>query len=85
MHDDEIRAIKAGVLRQTAEEFRRAAASGEDPQANLLAAALLERRAERIAAGEDDHSSILLPNDAPADAEGPRGATPDERSEDTAD
>ncbi|MFJ2552801.1 hypothetical protein [Microbacterium sp. NPDC087591] len=58
MHDDDIRAIKAEVLRTAADEFRRAAAAGRDPQSNLLAAALLERRAARIEVGEGDHSQV---------------------------
>lgn len=58
MHDDDIRAAKAEVLRTAADEFRRAAAAGRDPQSNLLAAALLEQRAARIEAGEGDHSQV---------------------------
>ncbi|MEV4667508.1 hypothetical protein [Microbacterium sp. LWO12-1.2] len=58
MHDDDIRTTKAEVLRIAADEFRRAAAAGRDPESNLLAADLLEQRAARIAAGEDDHSRV---------------------------
>lgn len=58
MHDDDIRATKAAVLRTAADEFRRAAAAGRDAESNLLAAALLEQRAARIEAGEDDHSQV---------------------------
>ncbi|GGM51614.1 hypothetical protein [Microbacterium saperdae] len=58
MHDDDIRATKAEVLRTAADEFRRAAAAGQAPESNLLAASLLEQRAARIEAGEDDHSQV---------------------------
>lgn len=58
MHDDDIRATKAEVLRTAADEFRRSAAAGHAPESNLLAASLLEQRAARIEAGEDDHSRI---------------------------
>mgnify|MGYP001575247023 CR=1 FL=1 len=76
MHDDDIRTTKAEVLRMAADEFRRAAAAGEDPESNLLAADLLEQRAVRIAAGEDDHSRVAAGEiDAEARLDGPQ---PDE-------
>ncbi|MCK2036940.1 hypothetical protein KZC51_12435 [Microbacterium sp. SSW1-49] len=58
MHDDDIRAAKAEVLRTAADEFRRAAAAGGESEPNLVAAALLEQRAARIEAGEEDHSQV---------------------------
>lgn len=46
------------MLRDAAAGFRRAAATEADPQLSILAASLLEQRAERIAGGEDDHSDL---------------------------
>jgi hypothetical protein len=62
VHDDILRSIKAEMLRDAAAEFRRTAAAGENPQLNIAAACMLEQRAERIVAGEDDHS--ILPIDS---------------------
>lgn len=80
VHDDDIGAIKAKVLREAAREFHRAAAAGEDPEANRLAAHLLEKRAARVEAGEDDHSALrpedissrsgLEPDQSPSSADG---------------
>lgn len=46
------------MLREAAAEFRRAAETESDPQLSILAACMLEQRAERIADGEDDHSDV---------------------------
>lgn len=54
------RAAKAQILRDSAEEFRQRAEGGVDPQLNMVAADLLERRAARIAVGEDDNSLVNL-------------------------
>lgn len=51
-------AIKAEALREAAEDFRRAAASGVEPVLNLTAARLLFSRAERVEAGERGYSII---------------------------
>lgn len=58
MNDDELREVKARALRESAEGFRRTAASGAEPEFNRLLADLLEVRAARIEAGGDDHSGI---------------------------
>ncbi|WP_045278956.1 hypothetical protein [Microbacterium oxydans] len=58
MNDDELREVKAHALRDAAEGFRRTAASGVEPELNRLLADLLEARATRIEAGDDDHSGI---------------------------
>ncbi|MEV4667499.1 hypothetical protein [Microbacterium sp. LWO12-1.2] len=54
------RAAKAQILRDSAEEFRQKAEGGVDSQLNTVAADLLERRAARIAVGEDDNSLVNL-------------------------
>ncbi|KJL30627.1 hypothetical protein [Microbacterium oxydans] len=70
MVDDKgMRANKVAVLRDAAEGFRRLAGAGTDVSANLLYADLLERRAARIAAGDDDSSGF------PADTFGHSSAT----------
>lgn len=61
MHDNVLRSIKAEMLRNAAAEYRRAAEAGDNPTLNIAAACMLEQRADRIVAGEDDHS--LLPVD----------------------
>lgn len=56
MNDSDRRRIKAEALRDAAEGFRRTAADGTDPELNSMLAELLEKRATRIAAGEDDYT-----------------------------
>lgn len=58
MNDDHLRKVKTEALRDAAEGFRRLAASGTDPELNRILAVLLEDRAARIDAGEDDHTGI---------------------------
>ncbi|WP_334148389.1 hypothetical protein [Microbacterium sp.] len=58
MNEDELREVKANALRDAAEGFRRTAASGVEPELNRLLADLLDARATRVEAGEDDHSRV---------------------------
>lgn len=53
-------ADRARILRDSAKEFRERIDGGIDSSLNSLAADLLDRRAARIAAGEDDHSLVQL-------------------------
>lgn len=71
MTDDDLRKVKADALRDAAEGFRRIAASGSEPDLNALLASLLDDRAARVAAGEDDHTGIGSNDGAwPPDPEG---------------
>jgi hypothetical protein len=53
-------ADRARILRDSAKEFRERVDGGIDSHLNSVAADLLERRAARIAAGEEDHSLVCL-------------------------
>lgn len=81
MHADILRSVKAEMLRATAADFRRAAEDGTDPELNRVAADLLEQRADRIAAGEDDHSALLVDPSVKAQASSRRPEEPEARSE----
>jgi hypothetical protein len=72
MNDDDLRTAKAAALHDAAEGFRRLGESGTDPELNRILAALLEDRAARVDAGEDDHTGIHA-----ADAEWPAPAIDD--------
>lgn len=65
---DRLRALKVQTLRDAAEELRREAAAGMSPASNLLFADLLTRRANRVAAGEEDHSEIFRDTHRPPTA-----------------
>ncbi len=56
--DRETRAKKVATLQNAAAEFRRLAEDGVEPDMHLVSANLLERRAARIATGEDDFSEV---------------------------
>ena len=84
VHDDVYRSIKVQTLRDAAAEFRRIAATETDPQLNILAACMLEQRAERIADGEDDHSDLpvdisAMPQEPAAEQPQPPEEQPESR------
>jgi hypothetical protein len=58
--DREIRAIKVEALRQLAADLRRGARWSTGTEHDDVLAGLLERRADRIEAGEVDHTGIDL-------------------------
>lgn len=58
--DNWLDSVKASALREAAEGFRRAAASGVEPVLNLTAARLLTQRAEKVEAGERGYSILSL-------------------------
>lgn len=58
LSDREIRAIKVEVLRQFAADLRRGARWSTGTAPDEVLAGLLDRRADRIAAGEMDHTGI---------------------------
>ncbi|MCK2036932.1 hypothetical protein KZC51_12390 [Microbacterium sp. SSW1-49] len=53
-------AHRARILRDSAKEFRQHVGGGIESPLNSIAADLLDRRAARIAAGEEDHSLVQL-------------------------
>lgn len=66
-------ADRARILRDSAKEFRQRVDGGIDSDLNSVAADLLERRAARIAAGEEDHSLVQL-RDTAADSTHPEAS-----------
>lgn len=67
MENNHLRELKVRILRGTADELRQIAASGDNPHFNNMLADRMLRRADRIAAGEEDHSQIF-PDDLADDA-----------------
>lgn len=58
---DRSRIQRADILRNAEDELRRLAEAGIDPAVNALLADFLAQRADRIAAGENDHSTVMFP------------------------
>lgn len=54
-----LHAMKVATLRRASEEYRALARDGIDRATNVMLADLLSDRADRIEAGEDDHSEIF--------------------------
>ncbi len=56
--DDHIRALKVDALHKAAAELHRRAVEGIDSEMNTVRSVQLSARADRIAAGEDDHTGF---------------------------